>query len=85
MVIFLLGLDYYRPRTKKLEHKIEEMTRAGRFVCLNSATAAMEPSLRLLGFGSGDEVITSAYTYTTSPTFFCHVGENLVLIDTVPD
>ena len=35
-------------------------------VCLNSQTAAAETSLRILGIGEGDEVITCAYTYTAS-------------------
>ena len=44
----------------------------------------MELTLRLLGIGPGDEVITSAYTYTASASVVCHVGARLVLIDTAP-
>lgn len=54
------------PRTKEFEKKIAEYIGVNKAVCLNSATAAMELSLHLLGVGSGDEVITSAYTYTAS-------------------
>lgn len=73
------------PRTKQLEHEIETMTGADRCVCLNSATAAMELALRVLGVGPGDEVITSAYTYTASASVVCHVGAKLVLVDTAKD
>ena len=70
------------PRTKELERKIAEFTGTERAVCLNSATAALEMSLRLLGIGPGDQVITSAYTYTASASVVRHVGAELVLIDT---
>ena len=52
------------PRTKELEKKIAEQLGTPKSVCLNSATAALEMSLRVLGIGPGDEVITSAYSYT---------------------
>jgi dTDP-4-amino-4,6-dideoxygalactose transaminase len=42
-------------------------------------------ALRLLGVGEGDEVITSAYTYTASASVICHVGAKVVLIDTQKD
>jgi dTDP-4-amino-4,6-dideoxygalactose transaminase len=51
---------------------------------LNSATAAMEMTLRVLGIGPGDEVITSAYTYTASASVIHHVGAKIVLVDTAP-
>src|SRR5690606_8874827 len=54
-------------------------------VCLNSATAAMELTLRILGIGPGDEVITTAYTYTASASVIDHVGAKIVLVDTAPD
>ena len=54
-------------------------------VCLNSATACMELILRVLGVGPGDEVITSAYTYTATASVTCHVGAKVVMVDTAPD
>jgi len=72
------------PRTKLFEEKIAEYCGTPRAVCLNSATSAMELTLRLLGIGPGDEVITSAYTYTASASVVCHVGARLVLVDTAP-
>ena len=53
-------------KTKLLEQRIAEYIGARRAVCLSSATAALELTLRILGIGPGDEVITSAYTYTAS-------------------
>lgn len=73
------------PRTKKLEKNIADYCGTERAVCLNSATACMEMTLRLLGVGPGDEVITSAYTYTASASVVCHVGATLKLADTQPD
>ncbi|MEG2678002.1 MAG: DegT/DnrJ/EryC1/StrS aminotransferase family protein, partial [Oscillospiraceae bacterium] len=72
------------PKTKQLEHNLEQYLRAQRVVCLNSATACMELSLRLLGVGEGDEVITSAYTYTASASVAEHVGAKVVLVDCKP-
>ncbi len=73
------------PRTKKLEKLIKEYTGADGTVCLNSQTACAEMALRLLGIGEGDEVITTAYTYTATASVVCHVGAKLVLIDTQED
>lgn len=73
------------PRTKTFEVKIAEYCETKRAVCLNSATAGMELILRLLGIGKGDEVITSAYTYTASASVIDHVGAKIVLVDTAPN
>jgi len=73
------------PRTKKLENNIAKHIGVSKAVCLNSATAAMELTLRILGVGPGDEVITSAYTYTASASIIEHVGAKIILVDTAPD
>lgn len=70
------------PRTKLFEKRIAEYCNTSRAVCLSSATACMEMALRVLGIGEGDEVITSAYTYTASCSVICHVGAKPVLVDT---
>ena len=70
------------PRTKQLEREIAEYVGVAKCVCLNSQTACAEMALRLLGVGEGDEVITSAYTYTASASVIDHVGAKIVLIDT---
>ncbi len=73
------------PKTKELEREVATFCGTNRAVCLNSQTACAEMTLRLLGVGEGDEVITSAYTYTASASVACHVGAKLVLIDTQVD
>ena len=73
------------PKTKELEREVAIFCGTSRAVCLNSQTACAEMTLRLLGVGEGDEVITSAYTYTASASVVCHVGAKLVLVDTQAD
>lgn len=70
------------PRTKEFEKLIAMCCQTHAAVCLNSATACMELILRVLGVGPGDEVITSAYTYTATASVICHVGAKVVMIDT---
>jgi dTDP-4-amino-4,6-dideoxygalactose transaminase len=73
------------PKTKQFEKKLSEYCGTSKTVCLNSWTAAMELTLRILGIGPGDEVITSAYTYTASASIIHHVGAKIVLVDTQPN
>lgn len=73
------------PKTKKLERKMASYCQTSRFVCLNSATAAMELTLRILGVGAGDEVIVPAYTYTATASVVSHVGAKIVMIDCAED
>ncbi|MDR1183361.1 MAG: DegT/DnrJ/EryC1/StrS family aminotransferase [Coriobacteriales bacterium] len=70
------------PRVKQFERELASWCEVPRSVCLSSATSALESALRQLGIGPGDEVITSAYTYTASASVVCHVGATLVLADT---
>lgn len=72
------------PRTKEFEREIAAYCGTERAVCLNSATACLELTLRLFGIGPGDEVITSAYTYTASASVIDHVGAKIVLVDAAP-
>ena len=73
------------PRTKQLESQVAEYVGANKCVCLNSQTACAEMALRIMGIGPGDEVITSAYTYTASASVIDHVGARIVLVDTQKD
>lgn len=73
------------PKTKEFERRIAQCCNTEKAVCLNSATAALEMTLRVLGIGEGDEVITSAYTYTASASVINHVGAKIVLVDTAKD
>ena len=83
------------PKTKEFENLISMCCQTARYdaegkpvhktACLNSATAAMELALRVLGIGEGDEVIVPAYTYTATASSVCHVGARPVLVDCAPD
>lgn len=73
------------PKTKQLERQVAEFCGTPRAVCLNSQTACAEMALRILGIGEGDEVITSAYTYTASASVINHVGAKIILVDTQAD
>jgi len=73
------------PRTKQLENNIAKWLGTEKCVCLNSQTACAEMTLRMLGIGEGDEVITAAYTYTASASVIDHVGAKIVLVDSQKD
>ena len=88
------------PRTKLLERRLAAFIETGkadidtetadkrwnaRVVCLNSATAAEELNLRVLGIGAGDEVIVPAYTYTASASAAVHCGATVKFIDIQKD
>ena len=72
------------PKTKEFEREIARFAQADRAATFASATAALECALRAIGVGPGDEVITSAYTYTASCSVICHVGATPVLCDVAP-
>ena len=73
------------PRTKQFERGIAKWCHTSQAVCLNSATACMEMTLRLFAIGPGDEVITTAYTYTATASSICHTGAKPVIVDTGKD
>ena len=73
------------PRTKEFERRLAEYCGTKKVACLNSATAALELNLRVLGIGEGDEVIVPAYTYTASASAAIHVGAKVVFIDSKSD
>ena len=70
------------PKTKEFERRLTDYCGSAGTACLNSATAALECTMRVLGIGKGDEVITSAYTYTASAAAALHVGATVRLCDT---
>ena len=73
------------PKVHEFENEIATYCNSEKAVAFNSATAALEMTLRMLGVGEGDEVITSAYTYTASASVIEHVGAKIVLVDTYPN
>lgn len=73
------------PRTKQFEKEIAKYCNKDKATCLNSASAAIELTLRLLGIGAGDEVIVPAYTYTATVSVVNHVGAKIIMIDNAND
>ena len=73
------------PRTKELEKRLADFCQVRNMVCLNSATAAEELNLRILGVGPGDEVIVPAYTYTATASAAIHCGAKVVFVDSQKD
>lgn len=69
------------PRTKQLEKNLAQYCHTNKMVCLNSATAAEELNLRILGIGEGDEVLVPAFTYTASASAVIHCGAMVKFID----
>lgn len=72
------------PRTKEFETLLAKYCGVSHVACLNSATAAEELNLRMLGVGPGDEVLLPAYTYTATAAAAIHVGATVKLIDSQP-
>lgn len=72
------------PKVEELSQKVAQRCNVPYAACMNSATACHEMTMRLLGIGPGDEVITTAYTYTASASVIEHVGATPVLVDTDP-
>lgn len=73
------------PKTKELERQVAEFCGVNRAVCLGSQTACAEMTLRLLGVGKNDEIITTSYSYTASASVVCHVDATLIMVDTQKD
>jgi len=88
------------PRVKLLERRLAAYIETGdtsvdteankdyysnRVVCLNSATAAEELNLRILGIKPGDEVIVPAYTYTATASAAVHCGATVKFVDIQKD
>ena len=65
------------------DEAVEEWS--NKVVCLNSATAAEELNLRVLGISEGDEVIVPAYTYTSTASAAIHCGAKVVFVDIQKD
>lgn len=73
------------PKTFEFENELSKYIGTKKTIALNSATACMEMCLHLLGIKEGDEIITSAYTYTASAACAHHLGAKVVLCDTKKD
>lgn len=77
------------PRTKKLERVMAEYIgvpiETPNLVCLNSATAAEELNLRILGIGEGDEILVRHIHIRRLLPAAIHVGATVKFIDSQKD
>lgn len=73
------------PRAKLLEDRLSAYYHTNKTFCLNSATAAEELNLRVLGIGPGDEVIVPAYTYSATASAAIHCGATVIFVDSQKD
>jgi dTDP-4-amino-4,6-dideoxygalactose transaminase len=74
------------PKTKRFEEEFAAF--AGddlEAIAVNSATAGLHLALEALGIGSGDEVITTTYTFTATAEVVRYLGADPVFVDIDPD
>lgn len=69
------------PKTNKFETEIAKYCGAEKCIALSSATAGLELTLRLLGIGKGDEVITTPLTFAATANVILHTGAKPVFAD----
>lgn len=73
------------PKTRRFEEEFAEFLGNGlQAVAVNSATAGLHLALEAAGVAHGDEVITSAYTFTASAEVIRYLGADPVFIDIDP-
>ena len=73
------------PKTRKFAEEFSEYTQASAALTVSSCTAALHLSLKALGIGPGDEVITTPITFAASVNVIEHCGARPVLADVEPD
>ena len=69
------------PKTKEFEEKFATYLGIRNSAGLSSCTAALFLSLKALGVGPGDEVITTAMTFCSTVNIILHCGAKPVLCD----
>lgn len=72
------------PKVDLFEERIREYLGAPYAVAVSSCSAALHLSLLALGIGSGDEVITTVFTYVATSNAILHTGALPVFVDINP-
>jgi dTDP-4-amino-4,6-dideoxygalactose transaminase len=73
------------PKSHRFESEFDAKVGAPAALGVNSCTAALHTTLATLGIGPGDEVITTALTFTATVSVIHHVGATPVVVDVEPD
>lgn len=69
------------PKTKQFEEEFANYVGTKYAIGVTSCTAALHLSLLAAGFGPGDEIITTPFTFTATVNTIMHVGATPVLVD----
>ncbi len=72
------------PMLERFEREFAERVGAGYAVALSSGTAALHLGVRALGWGSGDEVITSPFSFVASANCLLYEGAAPAFCDVDP-
>src|ERR1039457_1756600 len=74
------------PKAKQFEQDFSKLFDAGtESIAVNSATAGLHVALEAVGISSGDEVITTPYTFTATAEVIRYLGAHPVFVDIDPD
>ncbi len=72
------------PKLPEFENRFAEYIGTRRAVAVNSGTSALFLSLKAMGLGLGDEVITTPFTFIASTTSIMMTGATPVFVDIDP-
>lgn len=73
------------PKTKQFEQDFSRLFDVGaESIAVNSATAGLHIALESIGVASGDEVITTPYTFTATAEVIRYLGAHPVFVDIDP-
>lgn len=73
------------PMVDQLERSVAEVAGVEHAVAVNSGTAALTLSLKILGLGPGDDVITSPFTFAATLNAVLASGATARFVDIRPD
>jgi len=69
------------PMVERFEHQVAAMAGTRHAVAMSNGTVTLEASLRALGIGPGDEVITTAFTFVATVNAALSVGATVRFAD----
>ena len=72
-------------KVHQFERAFADFQQAKHGICVVNGTAALQIAMRAIGVGSGDEVITTSYTFIATPNAALSLGAVPVFVDIDPD